>query len=52
MIVANRYRVRADEARLRAGLAISPVDKAAWLLLAEDWQKFADATVDVQVPQP
>jgi hypothetical protein len=38
---AARFRKQAEECREQAAKAISPVDKEAWLQLAEDWLKLA-----------
>jgi hypothetical protein len=38
---ADRYRKQAEEARQQAVKAISPLDKEAWLRLAEEWLKLA-----------
>jgi hypothetical protein len=38
---AISFRKRAKEAREQAAKAISPLDKAAWLRIAEDWLKLA-----------
>jgi hypothetical protein len=37
------YRSRADECHQQAEKAINPVDKSAWLRLAGDWTKLAQA---------
>jgi hypothetical protein len=37
------YRSRADECRLQAEKAVNPIDKEAWLRLATDWTKMAQA---------
>ena len=33
----QKYRERAEECRIMAGKAFSPLDKEAWLQLAADW---------------
>jgi hypothetical protein len=38
---AARFRRQAEEAREQAAKAISPLDKEAWLQVAEDWFKLA-----------
>ena len=38
---ADRYRKQAEEARQQAKKAISPLDKEAWLRIAEEWLKLA-----------
>jgi hypothetical protein len=38
---AARFRRQAEEAREQAATALSPLDKEAWLRLAEDWLKLA-----------
>jgi hypothetical protein len=38
---AARFRQQAEEARDYAGRAFSPLDKEAWLRVAEDWLKLA-----------
>lgn len=40
---ANRFREEADECRKLAQKARTPRDKEAWLRLAGDWLKLADA---------
>jgi hypothetical protein len=35
------YRQRADECREQAAKAIGPLDREAWLRLAEEWLKLA-----------
>jgi hypothetical protein len=44
---AERYRAEANECRLLAEKAASPIDKEAWLRLANDWLKLADGIVKV-----
>jgi hypothetical protein len=38
---AQRYRREAEECRLNAERAKNPVEREAWLQLAEDWMKLA-----------
>jgi hypothetical protein len=38
-----RYRKQADEAREQAAKVISPLDKEAWLRVAEEWLKLAES---------
>jgi hypothetical protein len=38
---ANRFRKQADDAREQAAKAVSPLDQAAWLRVADDWLKLA-----------
>jgi hypothetical protein len=38
---AARFRKQADECREMAAKAVSPLDKAAWLKVAEEWLKLA-----------
>jgi hypothetical protein len=38
----ERFRSEAKECRQRAERATSPIDKQAWLRLAEDWIKLAE----------
>jgi hypothetical protein len=40
---ADVYRKQAEDARQMAEKAISPLDKATWLRLAEDWQRLAES---------
>jgi hypothetical protein len=40
---AQRFRKDAQECREQAEKAISPLDKEAWLRLAADWIKLAQA---------
>jgi hypothetical protein len=40
---ADRFRRQAEEARQHAAKAISPLDKEAWLKIAEDWLKLASS---------
>jgi hypothetical protein len=41
--IANRYRARAEECRAQAERAVHSHDKAAWLKMAEDWQRLAES---------
>jgi hypothetical protein len=43
---AARFRKQAEEAREHAAKAISPLDKEAWLRVAEDWLKLASSADD------
>jgi hypothetical protein len=45
---AAKYRKQAEEARLQAERAISPLDKQAWLRVVEDWLKLAVSTEERQ----
>jgi hypothetical protein len=38
---AARFRKQADECREQAAKALSPLDKEAWLRVAEEWIKLA-----------
>jgi hypothetical protein len=38
---AERFRKQAEECRQMAAKVISPLDKEAWLKLAEDWLRLA-----------
>jgi hypothetical protein len=40
---AARFRTQAEEATEQATKALSPLDKAAWLRVAEEWLKLASA---------
>jgi hypothetical protein len=40
---ADRFRKQAEEATEQAAKAISPLDKAAWLRIAEEWLKLASS---------
>ena len=40
---AERFRRHADGCHQKAGRAINPLDKEAWLLLADDWIKMPQA---------
>jgi hypothetical protein len=44
---ADRFRRIAEECRVQAAKATSPLDREAWLRLAEDWIKFA-ATIEAR----
>lgn len=35
------YRAKAEECRQRADDSLTPADKSAWLLLADDWTQMA-----------
>ena len=48
MSITNQYRKRADECRDQAEKATRPIDKTAWLVLAEDWLKLAENSVGSQ----
>ncbi|MDA9415124.1 MULTISPECIES: hypothetical protein [unclassified Bradyrhizobium] len=39
---AHRFREEAEQCRVLAAQAVSPIDREAWLRLAEDWEKLAD----------
>ena len=41
MASADEYRDRADEARAQAERSFSPIDREAWLRIAEEWMKLA-----------
>jgi hypothetical protein len=41
-----RFRKQAEEAREHAAKAISPLDKQAWLRIAEEWLKLASSADD------
>src|ERR1700730_15146953 len=43
---ADRFRKQADEARQQAEKAINPLDKEAWLWVAREWIKLAQAAED------
>jgi hypothetical protein len=43
---AARFSKQASEAREHAAKAISPLDKEAWLQVAEDWLKLASSADD------
>jgi hypothetical protein len=38
---AASFRKQADEAREQAARSISPLDKASWLRIAEEWLRLA-----------
>ena len=40
---ADRYRKQAEECRQQARKAVSPLDKEAWLRVAEEWLKLAQS---------
>ena len=40
-IDAARFRKQAEECREQAAKAVSPLDKEAWLRVAEEWLKLA-----------
>jgi hypothetical protein len=40
---AARFRKQAEEAREHAARVISPLDKEAWLRVAEEWLKLAES---------
>jgi hypothetical protein len=39
---ASKFRKQAEEARQHAERAISPLDKEAWLRVADEWLKLAE----------
>ena len=41
-----RYPTQAEEAQQHAAEAISPLDKEAWLRIAEEWLKLAQSIDD------
>ena len=41
---AARFRKQAEEAGQHAARVISPLDKEAWLRVAEEWLKLAEST--------
>ena len=43
MTDADRFRDEAEECRAQAERSINPLDKEAWLRLAGDWIKLAQA---------
>ena len=43
---ADRFRKQAEQARQHAIKANSPLDKEAWLKLAEEWLKLAQSIED------
>jgi len=40
---ADRFRKQAEDARQMAAKAISPLDAATWLRIAEEWLRLAQA---------
>lgn len=38
-----RFRKQAEEAREHAARVVSPLDKEAWLRIAQEWLRLADA---------
>ena len=40
---AARFRKTAEECRAQAAKAVNPIDKEAWLRLAEEWLKMASS---------
>jgi hypothetical protein len=40
---AARFRKQAEECRAQAAKAVNPIDKDAWLLLAEEWLRMASS---------
>jgi hypothetical protein len=38
---AAKFRRQADESRAQASKAVNPLDKEAWLRIAEEWLKLA-----------
>ena len=47
---ADKYRRKAEEYRLKALKAPRDCDKAAWLKLAEDWQRLAETLSRQRAP--
>jgi hypothetical protein len=47
---ADRFRKIAEECRVQAAKATSPLDREGWLRLAEDWIEFA-ATTEARRPE-
>jgi hypothetical protein len=43
---ADRFRKQAEECRLQAEKAVSPLDKEAWLRVAAEWIKLAQSADD------
>jgi hypothetical protein len=41
---SEKFRRQADESRQQAAKAINPLDKEAWLRVAEEWIKLAQAS--------
>jgi hypothetical protein len=52
---AARFRTQAEEAREHAARVASPLDKEAWLRIAEEWLKFSESAEnqapDIAPPQ-
>ena len=48
-IDSERFRSKATECRQLAEIAINPLDKQAWLQLAEDWIKLAEEAPEQQM---
>jgi hypothetical protein len=40
---AAKFRKQAEEARVQAAKSVSPLDKEAWLRIAEEWLKLAQS---------
>jgi hypothetical protein len=47
-IDSDRFRSKAMECRQLAETAINPLDKEAWLQLAEDWIKLAEGAPEME----
>ena len=47
-IESDRFRSKATECRHLAETAINPLDKEAWLQLAEDWIKLAEDAQEME----
>jgi hypothetical protein len=47
----ERYRKQAEDCRQMATMAISPLDKEAWLKLAGDWLRLADDRAPWEKPR-
>ncbi|MEA2914148.1 MAG: hypothetical protein QOJ15_6229 [Bradyrhizobium sp.] len=43
---ADRFRKQAEDCREQAAKAVSPLDKEAWLRVAEEWLKLALSVED------
>jgi hypothetical protein len=43
---AHRFRKQAEDCREQAAKAVSPLDKEAWLRVAEEWLKLALSVED------
>jgi hypothetical protein len=41
---AEQYRCKAEECRARAEQSTNPIDKTAWLNMAEQWENIAQAS--------